>query len=274
MPSRRPVFLLRRVLRTAVIALALSYLALLLVSRFGVNALLFHPPRPPTYTADPPYQLLEREGDDLLAVRYIPNSNARFTILYSHGNAEDLGHLDPVLPWYVREGFGVLAYDYSGYGRSTGHPSEQGTYRDIERAYRFLTEEQGVAPGRILVLGKSVGSGPATELARRKPVGGLILESAFTSVYRVATPVRFLPGDRYENLSKLGEVDCPVLVIHGKQDEVIPFAHGEALYRAAEPPKRRLWVERGHHNDLMFAAGPDYWRALREFSHALEAGSD
>ena len=111
---------------------------------------------------------------------------------------------------------------------------------DVEAAYAYLVNELGVAPQRIIVLGRSVGSGPATYLASRKPVGALLLESPFVSAFRVVTGIPILPFDKFNNLSRIGQVHCPALVVHGTADRVVAFWHGRKLYEAANEPKLHL----------------------------------
>ena len=117
--------------------------------------------------------------------------------------------------------------------------------------------------------GRSIGGGPAVDLASREPVGGLILESTFTSASRVLTNIRIFPFDRFENINKIGSVRCPVLVIHGKKDRTIPFQHGEKLFAAANEPKVSFWVDNAGHNDLFKAAGGAYLKTIRDFADNL-----
>lgn len=215
---------------------------------------------------------MRAEDGARIATLHLPNPNATFTILFSHGNAEDLGHLAPLLEQLRRAGFSVLAYDYRGYGQSTGGPpSAAGAYRDVRAVYRYAVERLGVEPARLILLGRSVGSGPAAELAAREPVGGLVLESAFTSTFRVVTGLPLLPFDRFPNLRHVQRARCPVLVIHGTEDDVIPASHGRRLYDAAPEPKRLHLVEGAGHNDLVLVAGEEYWRVLRSFAELVRA---
>lgn len=169
-------------------------------------------------------------------------------------------------------GFSVLGYDYRGYGTSEGSPSERKAYLDAEAAYAYLVEEVRLPPGRIIVHGRSLGGAMAIELAAHKPVGGLIVESAFVSAARVVTsmPVCFL--DRFKNHEKIGAVGCPVLFIHGTADRLIPLWHAERLFAAANEPKWSWWVEGAGHNDLQWHAGRAYWRRLRGFADSLRGG--
>lgn len=137
----------------------------------------------------------------------------------------------------------------------------------------YLRTQQQLRPEQILVFGRSVGGGPSVELAAHYPVGGLILESAFTSAFRVITHIPIFPFDKFNNLGKISSVSCPVLVIHGREDEVIPFWHGETLYANVLSSKMCLWVPSAHHDDVMWMAGDRYWEALAEFTKSLDVHS-
>jgi fermentation-respiration switch protein FrsA (DUF1100 family) len=204
-----------------------------------------------------------------LAALYLPAPDARFTVLFSHGNGEDLGTAHPQLDALRRAGLSVLAYDYRGYGLSTGRPTERGICRDIEAAYDYLTGELGVAPDRVIIHGRSLGGGPSVYLAGRRPAAALILESTFVSAFRVVTHVPLSPLDRFRNLARLSRLHLPVLVIHGTEDTVVPFWHGRRLFAAAHEPKRRLWVTGAGHNDVRLFAGESYEEALRDLVDML-----
>lgn len=251
------------------IALA-AYAGLFAFAWFLSDAVIFQP-RPPSYPDGPPYRKIPAPGGGVVAIRSLRNPDARFTILFSHGNAEDLGDIEPTLSAFTAHGFSVVAYDYSGYGASTGSPSEEAAYENILTVYDHLLRECGLPPERIIAFGRSVGSGPSVELAIRKPVGGLILESAFTSAFRVATILPILPFDRFANIRKISSVRCPLLFIHGRRDGIVAFRHGETLYDRAPSPKMRLWVDGAGHNDVMRTAGDAYWKALADFERCVSA---
>lgn len=260
---------LRRLLRTALIAMAGSYVGLLLIGAFFSNPLIFHPPEP-EYRPEDPYRLIDKPGGGKLALRFYEAPGSQTLLLYSHGNAEDIGRADMVYDLYRRRGFSVLAYDYSGYGHSTGRPTVEATYGDIRAVYAYALEELGRKPRDIILFGKSVGGGPSVDLAAAEPVGGLILESVFTSVYDVAFPWPVFPGSPYRNLKKLPGVKCPVLVIHGLDDTIIPASHGRLLFEAAPEPKMSHWVEGAGHNDLILTVDRDYWQTLEAFRRLVE----
>jgi fermentation-respiration switch protein FrsA (DUF1100 family) len=228
-------------------------------------SLIYHP-EVGSHRAPAGMQKLPDASGGEIAVVYLPNPEARFTVWYFHGNAEDLGDIEPTLVALRAAGFAVFACDYPGFGFSTGKPSEASLYAAARIARRYLRETLKVPPERTLLYGRSLGGGPAVQMAVEERVGGLVLQSAFMSLFRVATRWKILPFDQFENLRKIARINCPVLVMHGRDDEVIAFRHGEALFAAAREPKRQLWVPLAHHNDFVAVAGESYWRALREFS--------
>jgi fermentation-respiration switch protein FrsA (DUF1100 family) len=135
-----------------------------------------------------------------------------------------------------------------------------------------MVEVLGFRPDRIIIFGRSVGSGPAVYLASRKPAAALILQSPFVSAFRVVTHIPLLPFDRFPNYKRIGHVRCPVLVIHGSADNVIPFWHGQKIYDLAHEPKDHLWVQGADHNDLDAVAGESYGQALQKFVVSLDVG--
>lgn len=183
---------------------------------------------------------------------------ANVTILYSHGNAEDLNSSFSWMRRLSRElNVNVVGYDYTGYGLSTGIPSEHNCYSDIESVYEHLIKVKGLAPHQIVLYGRSLGSGPSCWLASKtsregNPVGGLLLHSPFTSVYRVVMNVGFtLAGDKFSNVDKIPTVACPVMICHGREDTVVPFAHGVELHNSVPPEYQAKphWMDDVGHND-------------------------
>lgn len=241
------------------------------VAWFWSDRMIFLPP-PPSYDArDLPAVLVKTDDGAQVAVLHLPNRAARYTVLFSHGNAEDLGHLLPLLEELRAAGFAVLAYDYRGYGLSSRNkfPTARGAFLDELAAYRYATGELKIPPSRLILHGRSVGSGPAIALAAREPVAGLVVESGFVSAFRVMTKVPLLPFDKFPNLKLMRDLRCPVLVIHGVADEIIPLWHGQRLFAAAPAAKQAWWVEDAGHNDLALVAGERYGARLRDFANSL-----
>ena len=271
MPRPRPPVSPRRPLRTRVLSVALALLALYaafsLLLWLAADRLIFQP-QAPGYADSPEVLRLPTAAGDTVAALWLRNPGARFTILHAHGNAEDVGDVRPLLERLRREGFSVLVFDYPGYGTSTGRPTEAGAYAAADAAYAHATRELGIPPERLVLHGRSLGGAVMADLAARVPAAALVLESTFTSAARVAR-MRWLPFDRFATHRKLPRVRAPVLVIHGTRDEVIPFAHGQALLALAPTPKDSLWIEGAGHNDLPSVAGERYGAAWRHLARRL-----
>lgn len=199
----------------------------------------------------------------------------RFTLLYLHGNAGNLSDRIGNIAFLRSLPVNVLALDYRGYGRSQGRPSEAGLYRDAEAAYDYLTATKDVPVERLVVLGQSLGTAVAAELAARRSVAGLILEGGFPSARRVAERVMWLPvywlmRTRFDAASALRGLRLPVLVAHCREDPVIPFDLGEELFRAANEPKTFVELPGACHEPLYVGDAEGYAARLREFLSRLE----
>jgi len=207
---------------------------------------------------------------------WLPVAHASRTALFLHGNAGNVSHWLDVAVAFRDVGWNTMLLDYRGYGRSEGTPSEFGTYMDARAAYRYLTMERGIASSTIVVVGRSLGGGIATWLVDHHPCAGLVLEATFTSIADVVATAFPLPGIGrfvklgYESLSRIGRLSVPLLVVHGRNDDLVPFAHGRALFEAAPEPKRFVEL-RGGHNDAFTTDRETYVRALREFARSLDA---
>ena len=200
---------------------------------------------------------------------WLPHPNARGAIIHCHGNAGNLGHRVELAADLHRLGLNVFLFDYRGYGRSHGWPSERGLYRDARAAYEFVRAQyDNVEQPPILVHGQSLGGAVAAQLALDKPVRGLILESVFTSVPDMARqlypllPLHLLCTARYDTAAKLRHITVPKLLAHSAEDEMIPYAMSRQLFEAAAPPKKFITLAGGH-NDGRWTA--EYQRALRDF---------
>lgn len=246
-----------------------AYLFFALIFFLLSNIVMFQPPRPTSFVDKAStIKLTLKNGKTITAV-YLPYPNAKYTVLFSHGNAEDLGTAMPYLQFYQSLGFSILAYDYPGYGTSKGRSNEARTYEAIFAAYDYLRNHLNIPAEKIIVHGRSVGSGPSIELASQKPIGGLIIESPFVSAYRVYTYIPLFPFDKYINIKKMKNVKAPTLVIHGKRDTIVPTWHGKKIYKALKAPKMGYWPVAGH-NDIMAVNPEGYWQTLIEFSKFIE----
>lgn len=230
---------------------------------------MFHPPQPGYSWQSPNVIRLDSDSSKALAAFWLPNPKATKAILYFHGNAEDIANGAHVFRGLHDVGFSVLAVDYPGFGMSDGTPTEGNVYASAEVAYAQLTETFHIAPSNIVVLGVSVGSGPACYVAEKhKDVGGLVIQSGFTSAVRVVTRIRLLPVDPFPNLARIDKIQCPKLFLHGELDEVIPYRHGVKLFSKATEPKRMITVEGAGHNDLSYRMGmANYFETIRDFAY-------
>ncbi|OWM72828.1 alpha/beta hydrolase domain-containing protein 17B [Punica granatum] len=253
----------------------------------------FFPPDPPTYdvfreggedgeegklvfsgvTADKNMEvhLLDTKGGNKIVATFWKHPFARFTLLYSHGNAADLGQMQELfieLRAHLR--VNIMSYDYSGYGASSGKPSEFNTYYDIEAVYNCLKREYGVKQEDLILYGQSVGSGPTLHLAAKlQRLRGVVLHSAILSGIRVLYPVKMtLWFDIFKNIDKIRHVNCPVLVIHGTDDEIVDWSHGKRLWELSKEKYDPLWVKGGNHCNL--ETYPEYIKHLRKYINAME----
>jgi fermentation-respiration switch protein FrsA (DUF1100 family) len=218
------------------------------------------------------YESVALSTDDgvRLSAWFIPHPAPRATLLFFHGNAGNLSHRLESIRLFHELGLAVFIIDYRGYGESEGRPTEAGTYIDATAAWRYLVETRQIPPQDIVIFGRSLGGAIAAELASRTRPGALILESAFTSVPNMAArlypwlPVRSISRFRYDTRRALDTIACPVLIIHSREDEVIPFAEGEQLYAHAREPKRFLEL-RGGHGDGFLVSGGRYMQGIDDF---------
>ncbi len=211
------------------------------------------------------------EDDTTLHGWWIPHPRARGAVVFCHGNGENIGHLVDTARALHGLGLSVFLFDYRGYGRSRGVPTEQGTYRDARAAYECVRSRYGDEERPpVIAWGRSLGGAVVVQLALDRPLRGLVVESAFASTVAIgralfpSLPVESFCRYRYDSLSKMPRVGCPVLVAHGRGDEVVPFEQARALYDAAREPKRFVEL-RGGHNDGGAAACEEGLAAVRAF---------
>jgi len=195
---------------------------------------------------------------------------ARGVVLFLHGNAGNISHRLDSIAIFHQLGLDTLIIDYRGYGESSGRPSEAGTYLDAQAAWDYLVNERQVAAEQIIVFGRSLGGAVGTWLASRSNPAAVIIESSFTSGVDMARrlypvfPARLITRIRYPVVDYVGQLRCPVLVVHSRDDEIIPFAMGQALFAASPEPKTLLEL-RGDHNNGFFVSREDYVAGLEAF---------
>lgn len=201
---------------------------------------------------------------------FVPAEEGNVTLLFSHGNAGNISHRLESIALYNSLGLNVLVYDYRGYGQSTGRISEAGFYKDAYAMWQALTEQKGIRPENIVLFGRSLGAAITSQLATQVRPGGVILESPFSSVPDMGAklypflPVRLLSRFKLSNVAHVQAIKSPLLVVHSRDDEIIPFTHGEQVYAAAHEPKTFLAI-RGDHNGGFLYSGRLYTEGLEAF---------
>ena len=199
-------------------------------------------------------------------------ANANTTLLWFHGNGGNMGHrVHDIALLHHLLGVKVFIFDYRGYGRSEGKPSERGVYQDSRAALAYLGQRGEGDASRVFYFGRSIGAAVAVELAVEHPPAGMVLFSPFTSIADMGqalypySPVRALAGGRFDTLSRIGGYHGPLLVIHGTADEIVPVEQGRQLYKASNPPKKLHEIPGATHNNGLGEAGPELWEVLGEF---------
>ena len=216
---------------------------------------------------------IETEDGVRLHGWYVPGESSR-TLLFFHGNAGNISHRIDSIRQFHSLGLSIFIIDYRGYGRSGGKTNEQGIYRDADAAWQYLTENRGLRDGDIIVFGRSMGASAGAKLATKEQPLGVIVESSFTSVPEIAQelypwlPVRWLSRLRHATRDYVADINCPVLVVHSRDDEIVPYRHGEAIFDAANEP-RSLLTLRGGHNDAWLLDESNYVSGLRDFIQKL-----
>lgn len=256
-------------------ALAVFYLIFAALVYFRQDSLLYFPVRDISVTPRDigmPFEeitLTTNDKTDLFAW-YIPAAARRGVVLFCHGNAGNLSHRLESISIFHRLNLDVLIFDYRGYGKSSGAPSENGTYLDAEAAWNYLVDVRKINPREIIVFGRSLGSAVAAELSLRHSPGVLIIESGFTSIpdlgrkYYPWLPVRLLSRYRYATVEKVKKITAPKLIIHSPHDEIIPFSHGTALFENSLKPAEFLVIQ-GNHNEGFMISGNIYVDGIDHF---------
>ena len=273
--------ILRRMLYTVIFIVSATWLLLVILIYTFQSRLIFYPER--TLLATPadlnlPYEdvLLKTEDGKLIHGWYIRHGAPRATVLFLHGNAGNISHRLESLEMFYRMGMSVFIIDYHGFGRSEGSPGENETYLDAAAAWKYMTLELKLPARDLVIFGRSLGGAVAVWLASRHRPGALIIESTFTSVaemgkrYYPYLPADLLTRIRYPTIDRIAGIDCPLLVIHGRNDEIIPFEFGQKLYQSAREPKEFLELMGGH-NDGFLVSGEKYFDGLQRFIYANTA---
>jgi pimeloyl-ACP methyl ester carboxylesterase len=271
----------KKLVRTLVVLLTV-YVAVVLVLLALEDRLVFRPSQPGDRwresAGDCAFQdeYLQTAGGQTIHARWFPCPGAHGAALFCHDRSANLSICWPareVERWHRETGLSVLLFDYPGYGRSSGAPSERGCSEAADTAYNWLTEEQKIAPGEVLLVGRSLGTAVAVDLASRRPHRALVLIGSFTSIPDVAQtrfpflPARLLMRNRFDSAGRIGRSTRPVLIVHGTKDVIVPFCLGQQLFEAAHQPRRLIVVPGAGHDDSVLAGFfPELRRFLDEYA--------
>ena len=218
-----------------------------------------------------PATIRTRDGEQLHGW-FLPHARPRAAVLYFHGNGGNLSMWLPILVGMQRQGYAVRAFDYRGYGRSSGRPSERGLYVDVDAALEWAPDDRRVP---VIYWGRSLGTAMASYAATRRRPDGLILEAGFPDAWSLARgspPLALLAlfsTYRFPTASYARRAGCPILVVHGDADQVVPFTLGAALFASVPAPKQFVRIRGGDHNDAVPADPEAYWSGVRAFVDAL-----
>ncbi|MBN1393191.1 MAG: alpha/beta hydrolase [Sedimentisphaerales bacterium] len=262
------------------VVLFVAYSGLGLVLYFMQPVFLYSPVQEVPYTPEElglDFEKVTFKSSDGLKLSgwYIPAANSELTVLFCHGNGGNMMHCLDTINILYNMGLNCFIFDYRGYGNSKGKPSEEGTYLDARAAYKWLTEEKKVSPENIIVFGRSLGGSIAAHLASKVRVGALIIESAFTSYVDIGRkfypymPVRWFARFSYRTIDYIKKVHRPVMIIHSRTDETIPFEFGLELYEAANEPKEFVEIF-GSHNDGFLVSSETYKSAWTKWLKSLK----
>ncbi len=270
-PKRSAKYSIMRILIIALVTYLVVCFAVFLIQ----SKLIFIPSRKIDSTPDDinrAYEpvLLKTADRVSIAGWFIPHERARGTAIFFHGNAGNISHRLVTIHALHELGLNTLIVDYRGYGESEGAPSEKGLYADAEAAWQYVVDEKGESPDRIVLVGRSLGGAVAIELASRHTPGVLIVESTFTSLVDVAKehfpflPTSLLLRHRFPSINRIGKIDCPKLILHGRDDTLIPIEIGRTLFEAASEPKAFIETP-GEHNNSGFTHTDAFTRKVNEF---------
>jgi len=246
-----------------------------IVSYF-INKMAFHPDI--YYQTNVPKDSSEvfitaKDGTKLLGL-FMQHKNSDKIVIYFHGNAGNIYHRIPDLEKIRTMGFNIFGLSYRGYAKSEGKPSENGIYEDGETAFNYGIKNFGFKLENTFIIGRSIGSTVAVNVAQYKKIKGLILITPLTNAKDIAKNIGFgifLPfiGDVFDNKSKIKNIICPLLVIHGTHDDVIPYDMGVEIYKNANEPKVFIEIKNAFHYNLSVDHGREYFQAIKSFLHSL-----
>jgi len=275
---------LRKTVMKTIISAVIIYLVILIIMTVFQRKIIYYPYKLdknfkfPKYVPELEEVFITCEDGHTINGLFASGRVNKPVILIFHGNAGNITHRDFLLQGFTRLGCAVLLIDYHGYGKSEGTPSEKNLYLDGDASLKWLQKEKNIIPEQIVLFGKSLGSGVGIELATKHSFKGLMLETPLSSTASVARshfpyncfPVRFLIIDKFDNISKIKNIHCPLLFIHGTRDNIIDKKESEKLYEKANMPKELYLVEGAGHNDIQYVEPQKYWDRISDWIGGIE----
>ncbi|MCX7829985.1 MAG: alpha/beta hydrolase [Acidobacteria bacterium] len=261
-----------------VLGLFLVYIVLCFYLYFNQDAYIFFPERtitaiPKTFGMNYEDLFLEAGGEAKINVWHIPNEK-RQLIIHCNGNGGNMSDRVEKYALLYSMGFSVIGFDYRGYGKSSGTPSEKGFYEDLRKVVSFA-EQKGYNKENIILYGESIGGGVALQIATESRFCALVLESTFTSldemarIYYKLFPTKLLLKYRFNNSEKINKINCPVAIMHSQEDEIVPYFMGKKLFEKANEPKIFIELKKGH-NDGGIIICPESAKELNNFLHKYQ----
>ncbi len=257
------------VLKLILLISGVAYIGLIIFAAVFANRLVF--PIPPASYKDSPdiIKFPYEDNGKSVSMIYLEHPSSEYLVFYHHGNGEDLQHVLGKAQYLRDAGYSVLAWDYPGYGTSDGRPTEKQVLKIAEKIWKRIPEDYGFSHDKVIHYGYSLGGGPAIWLAKEYECAGVIAEGTFTSIFRIGLPVKLLPWDLFDNQKWIRDIKCPILIMHGTDDETVPFSHARKLYELAPDPKSFTWVNDGRHADLLNSFEETYIDSLKRFTEKL-----
>ncbi len=263
-----------------IVVLIIAYSVWALALYYMQSTFLYGPVREVLYTPDElglDFENVFFKTEEGLKLNgwYVPDGNPKFTLLFCHGNGGNMMHRLDSINFFYNLGLSCFIFDYSGYGNSNGKTTEEGTYLDAAAAYKWLTEEKKVPPEDIILFGRSLGGSIAAQLATKVAPASLIIESAFTSYADIGRkfypymPVKWFAKFGYRTIDYVRDVHCPVMIVHSRNDEVVPFEFGLQLHEAVNEPKEFVEIF-GSHNDGFLSSNKIYKEAWTKWLKFLK----
>ena len=253
-----------------ILAFAASFYFILMIAAYFLADKIAFPAPKPSYELSEKYRLIDAPNGGKICTVFLKNPNAKYTILFSHGNGEDLGEIEKKLENLYNLGFSVFAYDYFGYGQSTLKSSAKNIEICAETAWQHLVKTENVPEDKIIVFGYSMGSAPSSYIASKHKPRALILMGGFASAFQTQLPINIFPWDMLNNAKKIANLPCPVLIFHGTKDCIVRYHNAEILYEKASCPKYLISIKGAGHYDIPYSAPKAFFGGIKNFANTLD----